>query len=51
MTDIHSLYIYYGSRSALPARVRNFIELTVERLTDNPEFVLNADELVKKQGW
>ncbi|MNE88642.1 hypothetical protein D3C80_1859690 [compost metagenome] len=45
MTDVHSLFLYYGSRAAQPARVRRFIDLAVERLTDNPAFVLGADEL------
>ena len=45
MADIYSLYIYYGSRSAQPARVRRFIELAVDRLTDSTEFVLSRDEL------
>jgi DNA-binding transcriptional LysR family regulator len=39
------LYVYYGSRVAQPARVRAFIDLTVERLAGNPQFFLTADEL------
>lgn len=46
MTDVHSLFVYYGSRTAQPARVRSFIDLVVERLTDNTEFVLAEDELL-----
>lgn len=46
MSDVHNLYIYYGSRTAQPARVRAFIDLAVDRLTDNAEFVLAHDELV-----
>jgi len=46
MSDVHNLYLYYGSRTAQPARVRAFIDLAVERLTDNAEFVLAHDELV-----
>lgn len=45
MTDMYSLFLYYGSRAAQPARVRRFIDLAVERLTDSPEFVLGAEEL------
>ena len=45
MTDVHNLYIYYGSRTAQPARVRAFIDLAVDRLTDNAEFVLAKEEL------
>ena len=45
MTDMYSLFLYYGSRAAQPARVRRFIDLAVERLTDSPEFVFDAEEL------
>jgi len=45
MADHHSVHLYYGSRRAQPARVRQFIEMAVERLTDAREFVLDADEL------
>lgn len=44
-SQMHSMFLYYGSRKALPARVRRFIDLAVERLTDNPEFVVSAEEL------
>ena len=46
MTDFFSLYLYYGSRIAQPARVRCFIDLVVDRLTDNAQFVLGNDELL-----
>ena len=46
VSDNLSLYLYYGSRTAQPARVRAFIDLAVDRLTDNAEFVLAHDELV-----
>lgn len=39
------LYAYYGSRKAQPLRVRKFIELAVEQLTDNRELTLTTDEL------
>lgn len=39
------LYLYYGSRVAQPARVRAFIDLAVERVTGNAEWVLSAQEL------
>lgn len=45
VSDAYKLYLYYGSRAAQPARVRRFIELAVERLSDNQDFVLGADEL------
>ncbi|MBV8649253.1 LysR family transcriptional regulator [Paludibacterium sp.] len=46
LSDHYSLFVYYGSRAAQPARVRRFIDLAVERLTDNPDFVLGHDELI-----
>lgn len=45
MADHYSLFVYYGSRAALPARVRRFIDLAVDRLTDCADFVLSASEL------
>jgi DNA-binding transcriptional LysR family regulator len=45
MTDNYSLFVYYGSRAAQPARVRRFIDLVVERLTDSCDFVLRNEEL------
>jgi len=45
MTDNLSLFIYYGSRAAQPARVRRFIDLVVERLTESEDFILANEEL------
>ncbi len=45
MTDNFSLFIYYGSRVAQPARVRRFIDLAIERLTESKDFVLANEEL------
>lgn len=45
MADHMRLYLYYGSRKAQPQRVRQFIELAVKRLGDNPQFVLSTKEL------
>ena len=45
MTDHMSVALFYGSRRAQPARVRQFIDFAVERLTDNPDYVLNDTEL------
>lgn len=47
ISDGFSLYLYYGSRTAQPVRVRRFIDLAVERLTDNSEFVLSMGELTQ----
>lgn len=46
MADHYSLFVYYGSRAAQPARVRRFIDLAVDRLTDCADFVLSSKELV-----
>jgi DNA-binding transcriptional LysR family regulator len=43
--DRYSYFVYYGSRSAQPARARAFIDLAVARLVDNGEYVLSAKEL------
>ena len=45
VVDRSSVFVYYGSRPAQPARVRAFIEVTVELLADNPAFVLTTEEL------
>lgn len=44
VSDFMQVFIYYGSRSQ-PARVRAFIDLAVERLTDNREYFLAPEEL------
>lgn len=45
MAGHYSLFIYYGSRAAQPARVRRFIDLAADRLTDSTEFVLDRTTL------
>lgn len=47
VADNYSLYAYYGSRAAVPERVRRFIELAVDRLTDNKNFTLSPEELAR----
>ncbi|GBG01365.1 transcriptional regulator [Azospira sp. I13] len=47
MTDSYQMFLYYGSRQAQPARVRRFIDLAVERLANNREFVLSREELAR----
>jgi DNA-binding transcriptional LysR family regulator len=48
-SDYMSVFIYYGSR-AQPSRVRAFIELAMERLTDNPAFTLSHAELAAAEA-
>ena len=43
--DRYSYFVYYGSRSAQPARVRAFIDHVVARLVNNSEYVLSKKEL------
>jgi DNA-binding transcriptional LysR family regulator len=45
MDDHSSTFVYYGSRSAQPTRVKAFIDLTVQRLFNNAAYVLTAKEL------
>lgn len=47
ITDNLNLYLYYGNRTAQPARVRCFIDLAVERLADSSEFVLGREEFAR----
>ncbi|HSI59687.1 MAG TPA: LysR family transcriptional regulator [Ideonella sp.] len=49
MPDFASYFVYFGSRTSQPARARAFIDLAVERLTDNPEYVLSGRELMGEQ--
>lgn len=50
VSDTLSLHLYYGSRAAQPVRVRSFIELAIERLTDSKDFVLGAEELERSHA-
>lgn len=45
MPDIASYFVYFGSKTSQPARARAFIDLAVQRLTDNPEYLLSEAEL------
>lgn len=50
MADHFSLHIYYGSRTAQPARVRAFIDLAISTLVDNADFVLSEKELAAAEA-
>ncbi|TWH64772.1 DNA-binding transcriptional LysR family regulator [Azomonas agilis] len=50
VNGIYSFYLYYGSRAAQPTRVRHFIDLAIERLVDNKDFVLSTQELAQAQA-
>ncbi|MGY2488929.1 LysR family transcriptional regulator [Cupriavidus sp. CP313] len=46
------LHIYYGSRTAQPKRVREFLDLAISRLLNSPDFVLTGKELgTASRGW
>lgn len=50
VSDSLSFYLYYGSRTAQPARVRRFIELCIERLGENWDHLLSLEELEVAQA-
>lgn len=47
--DFASFYIYYGSRTSQPARVRAFVDLAIERFSDASPYVLSETELTRAQ--
>jgi DNA-binding transcriptional LysR family regulator len=50
VTDDVAIYVYYGSRSAQPARVRAFIDLAIERLAGGAGYVLGGKELAAAEA-
>lgn len=50
VTDDIGIYLYYGSRNAQPARVRAFIDLTLEMLSGGADYVMGAKELVAAES-
>ena len=49
MADNKSVFVYYGSRPSQPARVRAFIDLTVQHLSNSAEFMLSETELAQAE--
>jgi DNA-binding transcriptional LysR family regulator len=45
MPDYASYFVYFGSRESQPARARAFIDLAVDRLANNPAWLLTSEEL------
>ncbi len=45
IADRASYFVYFGSRTSQTARARAFIDLAVERLVDNSDYVLTHKEL------
>ncbi len=50
VADQYGLHIYWGSRVAQPARVRAFIDLAIERLAGNTDYVLGEQELARLEA-
>ena len=50
VADNSSVFVYYGNRTAQPARARAFIDLAISRLADNPAYVLTAKELASAEA-
>lgn len=50
VTDHMSVHIYYGNRTAQPARVRAFIDMAVEALLDSKTYVLGEKELATAEA-
>lgn len=52
VSDLSSVFLYYGSRTAVPARVRAFIDMALERLANSTDYVLEEKELqeAEKRG-
>jgi len=50
VADHMAVHVYYGSRSAQPARVRAFLDLAIGRLADSREFVLSFKELAAAEA-
>ncbi|RYF82750.1 MAG: LysR family transcriptional regulator [Comamonadaceae bacterium] len=50
IADRSSVFVYYGSRAAQPARVRAFIDVAIELLADHQAFVLSMEELLAAEA-
>ena len=50
LSERHSYFVYFGSRSSQPVRARAFIDLAAKRLIGNAEYVLSVKELRAAQA-
>ena len=50
VADDKSIFIYYGSRTAQPTRVRAFIDLAIERLAGNTAYFLSSQEFKQAEA-
>lgn len=50
MSEYAGYFVYFGSRTSQPARARAFIDLAVQRLTDNPEYLIGEEHLGRRQA-
>jgi DNA-binding transcriptional LysR family regulator len=47
MPDVANYFVYFGSRKSQPARVRAFVDLALERLSNNSDYQLTKQELAQ----
>jgi len=47
MPDVASYFVYFGSRKSQPARVRAFVDLALQRLSNNSDYQLTKQELAQ----
>lgn len=45
MPDFGNYSVYFGSKTSQPARARAFIDLAVQRMAQNPDYLLSMEEL------
>jgi DNA-binding transcriptional LysR family regulator len=49
LSDRMGLFIYYPQRADMPARIRRFIDFSIERLRDNRDFFLSHEEIASHE--
>lgn len=50
MPEYAGYFVCFGSRTSQQARARAFIDLAVQRLTDNPAYLIGEEHLRRKQA-
>ena len=50
VADRSGVFVYYGSRTALPSRVRAFIDVAIELLADSLAYILSTEELATAEA-
>ena len=49
-SDHLALFLYYGTRSSQPARVRAFIDFAVQWVADHPDIALTMEEMIAAEA-